>query len=114
MLLVIRFFLSGIDYLMQNIFNGSSPFDQPKAIPVALSIFHTSFNVINTIMLIGFGNVIVNIARKMVKQKDEEDEGFRLHYIHTGIYITSEISILEAKKEKREILVFSGNRRKIG
>ena len=101
-------FLRAIDYFV-NINNGisvlaknlsSAEFESVKSVyPIALSLFHTSFNIINTIILIGFVNFIAKIATRMVKQKEEEDEEFRLKYINTGLLSTSEISTVLAQKE---------------
>ena len=67
--------------------------------PIALSIFHTSFNILNTLMLIGFASLIAKIATKMVPGDDEDDEEFRLQYIDSGLFSTSELSIMQAKNE---------------
>ena len=78
-----------------------SPLDpeQYESIPIALSIFHSAFNIINVLLLIGFVPVIVKIAEKMVTSRGEADEETKLEYIGTGILATPELSIVEAKKE---------------
>ncbi|MGB5676946.1 MAG: Na/Pi symporter, partial [Gammaproteobacteria bacterium] len=45
--------LTYIDGITQNL-EGASPFVEAAAIPIALSLFHTFFNIINTLLLIGF------------------------------------------------------------
>jgi phosphate:Na+ symporter len=45
---------------------GASPFVEAAAIPIALSLFHTFFNIINTTMLIGFISQIAHIVEWMV------------------------------------------------
>ncbi len=52
---------------------GASPFESAEAIPVALSVFHTSFNIINTFLLIWFVGLIVKLVKRMVKAKPEEE-----------------------------------------
>jgi phosphate:Na+ symporter len=76
-----------------------SPFENPGSIPVALSLFHTSFNILNTIFLIGGAKLIARVVTLMVPQKEDEEEEFRLKYINFGLLSTSELSILQAKKE---------------
>ncbi len=98
MLLLFKFFLKGIDWIMINS-SGNSPFEDITAIPIALSIFHTSFNILNTALLIGFAPLIIKIVKKMVPIRDEDEEEFRLMHIDTGLLSTSELSILQAKKE---------------
>ncbi len=99
MILLFPFFLQGIDYYMR-VTHGVSPLspDQPESIPISLSIFHTTFNILNVVMLIGFVPVIERAVQKMVPSKGDDDE-FRLDYIGTNLVRTPEISILEARKE---------------
>ncbi len=101
-------FLRGIDYIV-SAKHGISvlatklsgpEFESVKSVyPIALSLFHTAFNVINTLLLIGFVGFIAKVATLMVKQKDEDEEEFRLMYITTGILSTSELSTVLAQKE---------------
>ncbi len=63
-----------------------------------LSLFHTSFNIINTLLMLGFVPLIAKIVTKIVPSRGEEDEEFRLEYIGTAVQIP-ELSILEAQKE---------------
>jgi len=100
MLMVIPFFLRGIDSYMMWM-DGISPMDKshPEAIPIALSIFHTSFNIINTLALAGFASKIAAIVTKMVPGKGKGEEEHHLEFIGTEIIRTPDISILEAKRE---------------
>lgn len=68
------------------------------AIPVALSIFHTVFNILNTLILIWFVKPLEHFIIRIVKQK-ENDEEFKLQYISTGMLSTIDLSILQAHKE---------------
>lgn len=64
-------FLNGINLFVTQ--NGEpSPYHTPEAIPVALSAFHTSFNIINTSLLIWFVPAIVKIVMKIIPFKEEE------------------------------------------
>ncbi|BDX37555.1 hypothetical protein CYCD_09100 [Tenuifilaceae bacterium CYCD] len=83
---------------------GSSPFENPASIPVALSIFHTSFNFINTTLLIWFIPLIVKIVTWMVPTKKEEEEEFRLVHINIGLLSTAELSLVQAHKE---VIIFA-------
>ena len=115
MLIIFHPFLKGIDHFMQHYHSISIlSTDLSKAdyesikqeYPIALSIFHTSFNIINTLLLIGFASLIAKIATKMVPDDEDDDEEFRLQYINSGLFSTSELSIMQAKNE---ISIF-GNR----
>ena len=100
MFFVFKYFLQGVDSLMVSWY-GDSPLDptQYHSIPIALSFFHSAFNILNVIFLIGFVPVIVKIAEKMVPSRGDVDEETKLEYIGTGILATPELSIIEAKKE---------------
>ena len=65
----------------------------------ALAAFHTTFNLLNVIICIGFVKQLVNLSIKTVKSKGEEDEEFRLEFIQRGVFATPEVAIIEARKE---------------
>ncbi|TRX61237.1 Na/Pi cotransporter family protein [Fulvivirga sp. M361] len=96
-LLVFSLFLKGIDSYMESSY-GTSPYNDQEAIPIGLSIFHTTFNIINTLLLIGFVKFIASVVIKMVKMKEDDGE-FRLEYISSNILETPEASLVEASKE---------------
>ena len=65
-----------------------------------LAAFHTTFNVINTAVLIGFIPQIEKLVCRVIKPRQAgEEEDFRLHFISGGLMETPELSILEARKE---------------
>ena len=94
---IFPFFLNLIDSVSIMV-TGNSPFKINSAIPIALSLFHTIFNITNVLLLIGFTNLIVKIVTKLVPVK-KEDEEFRLQHISMGMLSTSELSTLQAKNE---------------
>jgi len=95
---VMPFFLKGIAGIMES--SGlASPFGTTASIPVALSLFHSSFNIINTAILIGLAKIIEKIVVWMVPLREEDDEISRLKYISFGLLTTSEMSIIQAKNE---------------
>ena len=63
-----------------------------------LSAFHTAFNIINTLLLIGFIHQIEMLVCKVLPMKDQ-DEDYRLKFISGGLLSTAELSIMEAQKE---------------
>ena len=63
-----------------------------------LSAFHTAFNIINTLLLIGFVKQIEQLVCKVLPMKTQ-DEDYRLKYISGGLLSTAELSIVEAQKE---------------
>ena len=66
----------------------------------ALAMFHTLFNVTNTLILIWFIPQIEKLVSKLIQPKPTvEDEESRLQFISSGIMKTPEISVLQAQKE---------------
>ncbi|MEN8214372.1 MAG: Na/Pi cotransporter family protein [Pseudomonadota bacterium] len=68
MLLLFYPFLQAVDRFVTGI-EGASPFVQAAAIPVALSVFHTAFNLINTFVLIWFVPLIARIVKRLVPEQ---------------------------------------------
>ena len=68
-----------------------------------LSLFHTMFNFINTFTMIWLVKTIARTVSYIIPKK-ESDEEFGLKYISRGILSTSELSLLQARKE---IIVYS-------
>ncbi len=66
-----------------------------------LAAFHTTFNVVNTFILIWFIPQIERFVCWVIKPKVDEEEDFRLHFITAGFMKTPELSVLEAQKEIR-------------
>ncbi|MEA1877760.1 MAG: Na/Pi cotransporter family protein [Bacteroidota bacterium] len=97
MALAFPFFLKGINFIvMQG--GAESAFESSKSLPIALSLFHTVFNIINVILMIPFTKLIAKTAIRLVKPA-EEDEEFHLKYITTGLLDTAELSLLQCKNE---------------
>ena len=101
MIIAFPFFIKMIDdYMSLNM--QLSPLNvvgKSVAIPIGLSIFHTTFNIINVLLLVGFVPLISRIVIKMQPSKGELDEEFHLEHIGTGLMSTTELSIVEANKE---------------
>jgi phosphate:Na+ symporter len=78
---------------------GTSPFLDTASIPVALSLFHTMFNITNVLIQIWFVKTIEKFVTKIIRGNKDEEEEFGLKFIQTGMLSTSELSILQARKE---------------
>ena len=81
-------------------FSGMSPYESVDSVPLAITIFHTFFNIANTIILVFFIPQIIKIVDWMVKtpSEDKEDE-YRLKYISRGLLNTAELNLEMARKE---------------
>lgn len=98
MIVVFRTFINYVaDFTID--MGGSDPFKNPEGIPIALSVFHSSFNIINTLLLVFFTPLIVKLVTYLVKQRSPEEEEFRLQHLEIGLLSTAELSLLQAKKE---------------
>lgn len=69
------------------------------SVSFGLSIFHTTFNLINLSIMIWLTSLYVKIVKKMVPAKHREDEEFNLKFITGGLLAASELNIAQAEKE---------------
>ena len=103
MMILIDPFLMGIDSLMSyfvpesgSILHATSQIGRANA-TLALSLFHSVFNVLNVLLLVGFVPYIVRLVERY--QKEEEDTQHRLQYISSGMMSSPELSMSQAHKE---------------
>ncbi len=90
-------FVNGVCYLA-----GYDPSvsGQSTRLPVVLAMFHTCFNVTNTLLLIGFIPQLERVVRWLLPQKAETaGDGQNLKYIQAGPMATPEIAVFEAERE---------------
>ena len=88
---------------------GCSPYADPSAagynpesVPMAISLFHTVFNVVNTIILSFFIPQILWVVDRMVREEKSdkvEKEEYSLTYISGGPVSTAELNLQSAKRE---------------
>ena len=71
-----------------------------SSVSFGLSMFHTSFNIVNVMVMIWLTNLYVKIVEKLVPAKHKKDEeDFSLKYISAGMLSASELNIAQAEKE---------------
>ncbi|MDU8886721.1 Na/Pi cotransporter family protein [Yeosuana sp. MJ-SS3] len=73
MLVLFYPFLRFITWITSQL-GSDSPYVNAAAIPVAISLFHTMFNIINTFLLVWFVNPIARLVEKFVPAKIEMDK----------------------------------------
>ncbi len=83
---------------VETVMGQGNPYDDPTAMGFGLSAFHTMFNLLNVLLLIGFVNLLVKIAIKTVPGIAEDDDDTRLKYIGTAA-LTPELAIAGVQKE---------------
>ena len=102
MFIAFPFFLKGISWYMgenMNMFpTATSENFNPEHIPIALSIFHTSFNLLNVAVLIWFVPLIAKTVIRVIPSKGD-DEDFSLEFIGRGLVKTPEVSLAEVENE---------------
>ncbi|MFD2531227.1 Na/Pi cotransporter family protein [Gracilimonas halophila] len=105
MLMLMQPFLVGIDNIMSyfspgagSVFVAADEIGRANA-TLALSLFHTTFNILNVILLFGFVPRIVKLIEKYQKDKQGADNTYRLQYISSGMMSSPELSISQAHKE---------------
>jgi phosphate:Na+ symporter len=96
-------FLIGIDSIMGyfapeagSILHATDELGRANA-TLALSLFHSVFNVTNVLLLVGFVPYIVQFIEKY--QKEKKDTQYRLQYISSGMMSSPELSMSQAHKE---------------
>lgn len=100
MFIAFPFFLKGVAWYMGEYMDMFPTGDNanPEHIPIALSIFHSTFNILNVILLIGLVPVIAKTVIRVIPSKGD-DEDFSLEFIGRGLVQTPEISLAEAENE---------------
>lgn len=101
MLILFNPFLRLIDSIVVSLDLGS-PFTNVDSIKDGLTAFHMLFNILNTLILVWFVDLIARVVIKMVPSKEGDDEIFKLKYISTGIVKTPSLSLQEVKMEIRQ------------
>lgn len=91
-------FLDWIEQLC--IFVGiGNPATDTGSVPMALSLFHTVFNVLNVLILIWFTKFIARVVTKLIPMRETTDNAFTLKHIKIGLLSTPDTSIFQAKEE---------------
>lgn len=83
-----------------------NPMTNVEAVPMALSLFHTIFNVANVFILIWFTKLIAHFATKLIPNSDSGEDAFTLKHIKIGLLSTPDTSLFQAKQE---ILLYGKN-----
>ncbi len=110
MLVVFQPFLTAVDFVSQQLLHDTSFFDASTdvngegktVLTDGLALFHTMFNLVNTILLFFVAPFIIRFIIRIVPAKTREDEGFKLTYISSGLMTTPELSLEEAFKELQQ------------
>ncbi|HNP17898.1 MAG TPA: Na/Pi cotransporter family protein [Fulvivirga sp.] len=101
MVIVMPWFLDGLQWVLALFFSSTDTSSN-----FALAAFHTAFNLINVLLLIGFVPQLVALSTRTVKSRGDDDEEFKLEYISRGVVSSSEIALGEVSKEMAKFAGF--------
>ena len=104
MIILFNFFIENIEEFVK-LNSEWFPFDnsskqsiENSTIQWSLALFHLTFNILNTLLLVWFVENIEKIVNRVIYSKVEEDEIFQLKYF-SNTTLSSEFSILEVRTE---------------
>lgn len=67
---------------------------------IGIALFHTAFNIANTLLLIGFIPQIAHISKRIIPLSPHTKEDIvKIEYIESGLLATPELALVEAKRE---------------
>lgn len=97
---VLIIFYPFVDFVCSLVGYNTTLEGQTERLPVVLAMFHTFFNISNTLLLINFIPQIERIVCWILPEKQQKPkEEFFLQYIQSNLVQTPEISVLQAQKE---------------
>ena len=97
MAFVFRPFLGFVDWVVPG-----GVADQ-AGITAHLAMFHTLFNIANTLLFVGFVPHLAKLIERLVPGDEEIPGRYKLQYISTGLQDTPEINLLTAQNEVRRM-----------
>ncbi len=98
MVILLPVILPILSNIVQSLFGIGDPFTNADDMPIALSAFHTFFNLTNVLLLLAFVPWLVKMAIKTVPQKDGEEGIETLKFINTTNR-TPELATVELQQE---------------
>lgn len=97
-LLIFHPILKGIAQITE-VLEGSNPFESYTAIPIALAVFHSGFNITNSFLLLPFTHTIEKLLKSVLPEKDKLHNTHHLVHINSAYLSTSELSLVLGKNE---------------
>ncbi len=111
MVILLPYFLPVLTSILQSFIDNFTPFTDAEDVPIALSAFHTAFNLLNVLIMVGFVNTLVKVAIWSVPESEGEDD-HRLKFI-TSSSRTPELATAELQKEAANYGVITSKMNKI-
>ncbi len=104
---VLPFFIHAVDSIGVHLLYDKSAYEDQYNIPLALSIFHSSFNILNTFLFLFIPQVLISLAKKTVGSSDAKEESdYTLHRdsLASSIFSLPELSIIQTKKQLADLI----------
>lgn len=98
MLPILALYLAGLSKTFEGMFSAMEFVTGDNQDKVLIALFHTSFNILNTLILVGFTPWIIRMSDRLVKKRGAKDK-FKLEFIGAGVVGTPELALLEVQKE---------------
>lgn len=92
-------FFVNLSHQASDFITGNSAIPSAAHVPIGLSIFHTGFNVINSLILIWFIPTFTKVLEIMIPVKASEKKSYRLQYFKSKFLAINEVDILQAHEE---------------
>lgn len=94
----VLFNLAGMLWTLPLIYPLASYF-RPLGGALAVASFHTCFNLVTALLLLGFVPQINKLLCRWLPVTESDEDEFHLHFIEGGMFSTAELSVEEARKE---------------
>jgi phosphate:Na+ symporter len=92
-------YLVNLSHEASTFLTGNSPIPGEAHNPIGLSIFHTGFNVLNSLLLLWFIPTLKKTLERIIPLKDNEKKNYRLRYFKSRFMAMNEVDILQAHEE---------------
>ncbi|MDF1698623.1 MAG: Na/Pi cotransporter family protein [Saprospiraceae bacterium] len=97
MVILLPLFLPILSSFLQSL-GLADPYTVADDMPIGLSAFHTAFNLLNVIIMLGFVKWLVKAAIWSVPEGEGEEDDMKLQFINSGLR-TPELATVELQKE---------------
>lgn len=84
-----------------------SPKTNAELVPIGLTMFHTTFNIFNTLVVVGFVKYFVRLIEFIIPLRSNKTERPHLEYFNSGFLQAAELSIFQARRETRKFAELS-------
>jgi phosphate:Na+ symporter len=92
-------FLVGLSYDFSAYLTGKMPITNESIVPLGLSVFHTGFNVFNTLLQVWFVPYLKRLLEIIIPLRPNEKKHFKLRYFKSRFMAINDVDILQAHEQ---------------